>query len=74
MSLVRLGEVLQFQEPDYQFGVGPLTLRVTHVANTSSDPEWIELRGMQISTLGHDVTQRTVLVRRTAIEGARKKH
>jgi hypothetical protein len=56
-----------FSEPDYQYGVGPLRLRVERIdrANpTHYDGEdWYRVEGVQVSATGAELGRRHVLVR-----------
>jgi hypothetical protein len=62
-----VGVVLTLLEPDYQFGVGSLKLRVTrldraHPTDYEGEP-WYPVEGVQIGTNGDDLGMRHVLVR-----------
>jgi hypothetical protein len=68
--LVRAGDVLRVPEPDYMYGVGPLTLRVTAVdaeANARPELEWVRLQGVELRWDGSEGMHREVQVRRTAL-------
>ncbi|WP_328475163.1 hypothetical protein OHA21_17785 [Actinoplanes sp. NBC_00393] len=57
----------QFDEDDYCFGSGPLRLRVERV-HWDSPVEyrgdlWYEVDGMEVSSLGHQVGRRRVMIR-----------
>ena len=60
------GTVMIFAEPDYQYGVGPLRLRVDRVdrAHPYFDGEkWLPVEGVQLDRAGHELGRRNVLVR-----------
>lgn len=65
---VTAGDVLRFEEDDYCFGRGPLTLRVSSVGETQplyGEP-WIALSGVALRHDGTDGDARQVLVRLAA--------
>jgi hypothetical protein len=61
------GRVLTFGEPDYRYGVGPLTLRVERIDRhnpASLDGElWYPVVGVQIGRGDAELGRREVLVR-----------
>ncbi|MBF9132636.1 hypothetical protein I0C86_27320 [Plantactinospora sp. S1510] len=64
------GDVLQFAESDYCYGIGPLVLQVTGVgADLDRYPrlEWLSLRGVELRRDGSAGPERQVLVRTSAL-------
>jgi hypothetical protein len=65
--------VIRLAEPDYAFGLGPVLLRVEHIAAEVSrlnGEEWVEVRGTEVhmGAAGQvDGQRRTVWVRLTAL-------
>jgi hypothetical protein len=61
------GQVLTLLEPDYQYGVGPLRLRVERVDLAHPLPyegeDWYPVEGVQVSADGTELGMRQVLVR-----------
>jgi hypothetical protein len=62
-----VGTVMVFPEPDYQYGVGPLRLRVervdrNHPAHYDGE-SWFPVEGVQLDSMGHELGHRSVLVR-----------
>lgn len=66
MLPVSVGELLYLREPDYKFGTGDVTLRVTAVID-GPDSGWIELRGFEIGWNGSRGTERTIYVSMEAL-------
>lgn len=66
---VPAGTILQLDETDYRYGVGPLTLRVAAVLHVQqlADGPWVYLRGVTVRWDGRDGEQRQVLVRAAAL-------
>ena len=61
------GTVMIFPEPDYQYGLGPLRLRVervdrTHPAHYDGE-SWYSVEGVQLDAAGHELGRRNILVR-----------
>lgn len=61
------GKMMVFLEPDYQYGVGPLRLRVervdrAHPAHYDGET-WFPVEGVQLDAAGHELGCRSVLVR-----------
>jgi hypothetical protein len=61
------GKVVIFPEPDYQYGCGPLRLRVERVDRTHparyDGENWYPVEGVQLDAVGHELGRRNVLVR-----------
>jgi hypothetical protein len=61
------GKVMSIAEPDYQYGVGALRLRVERVDRTNpvryDGENWYRVEGVQLSASGTEIGPRTVLVR-----------
>lgn len=61
------GSVLVFAEPDYCYGVGPLTLRVEKIDWSRpvwyDDENWYQVVGVEVDPSGRDRGRRQVLVR-----------
>ena len=62
-----VGPVRTFLEPDYQYGVGPLRLRVERVDRAHpvlyDGENWYPVEGVRISANGDELGRRHVLVR-----------
>ena len=61
------GKVMIFPEPDYQYGRGPLRLRVDrvdriHPAHYDGE-NWYPVEGVQLDAAGHELGRRNILVR-----------
>ena len=67
MTPVRIGELLYLHEGDYRYGRGRLWLRVTAIIDTTTDPDWIQLRGIQLAWNGARLAERTAWVRTQAL-------
>lgn len=56
-----------FAEPDYRYGVGPVTMRIEHVDRAHpvryEGETWYEVVGVQIGHNGAELGRRSVLVR-----------
>ncbi|PWR14578.1 hypothetical protein DKT69_15735 [Micromonospora sicca] len=64
------GDLVQLSEPDYQYGTGPLRLRITRVRfdlSTWYDGRWVWLEGIEIRVDDQDGRLRQVLVRVSAL-------
>jgi hypothetical protein len=61
------GTVMIFAEPDYQYGIGPLRLRVDRVDRAHpayyDGEKWFPVEGVQLDAAGHELGRRSVLVR-----------
>lgn len=68
------GEVLTLPESDYQYGLGPLRLRVERVDRVhvlAFDGEnWYQVDGVQITADGKELGRRQVLVRASRLGAA----
>jgi hypothetical protein len=64
---IRAGDVVHLAEPDYRFGRGRLTLRVTGPPLSTPEPEWVELHGIEVAWNGREVGERVVQVRVAAL-------
>ncbi len=54
---------MQIPEPDYCYGLGTLTLRITGIGSGGSRRDWIQLRGVQLGEDGREIKEREVLAR-----------
>lgn len=67
------GDVLALAEPDYQYGVGPLRLRVESVDRAhpivSEGEYWYPVDGVRLSADGTELGRRQVLVRGSRLRG-----
>ena len=67
------GDVLTLLEPDYQYGVGPLRLRVECVDRAHpmvyEGENWYPVNGVQLSADGKELARRQVLVRGSRLRG-----
>ena len=67
------GDVLTLLEPDYQYGVGPLRLRVECVDRAHpmvyEGENWYPVSGVQLSVDGTELATRQVLVRGSRLRG-----
>ena len=62
MPLVAVGELLRLRESQYRYGAGDVTIRVTVVTAVASDPEWMDVTGIEIGWDGDRRGTRTVRV------------
>lgn len=71
---VQPGEVLTLTESDYQYGLGPLRLRVEHVDRvhvlTFDGENWYQVFGVQVTADGKELSRRQVLVRGSRVGAA----
>lgn len=66
---LRPGDVVEVAEPDYEYGLSPLILRVLEVGARERRPDgiWLNLRGVQLRPAdGRPLRQRRALVRLAA--------
>ncbi|WP_432829334.1 hypothetical protein [Dactylosporangium sp. CA-092794] len=68
---IKAGDLLSLREPDYRYGAGELTLRVTVPPVESPDPEWMTLTGVEILWNGDRGRERQVAVRTSALHDPR---
>ena len=69
---VKAGDVIRIAEADYAYGLGALTLRVTHVdPNPHPNLEWLRIKGTEIRWDGTDGKDRDVLVRVSGLRSRR---
>jgi hypothetical protein len=66
---VRPGQVLHLKDEDYQYGRGPMTLRVTAILGILqlSDGPWVNVRGIPLGRNGYEYDERQALVRVAAL-------
>lgn len=67
---LRPGDVISVAEPDYMYGVGPLTLRLTGVddgANPQPVTDWVRVTGVVIRWDGSEGKEREAVIRRAAL-------
>jgi hypothetical protein len=68
-----VGRVVTLPEPDYQYGVGSLRLRIDRVDLARPVMEggerWYWVEGVQVSGSGEEVRPRVVLVRGCRLSG-----
>ena len=61
------GRVVVFAEPDYMYGIGPLTLRIERIDRTNptryDGENWYPVVGMRLTADGRELDRREVLVR-----------
>lgn len=62
-----IGAVVTLQENDYQYGAGPLTIRIYRIDVLRLDRGWAVIAGTQIDYRGMDVGTREVTVRVQAL-------
>jgi len=67
------GRVVTLSESDYQYGIGPLTLRLEQVDRAHPMPydgeDWFPVQGVQMTTNGEDLRRRWVVVRGRRLPG-----
>ena len=67
MTAGSAGNVVAIQEPDYQYGVGVLYLRVERVDRANpvryDNEPWVWVEGVQVTAGGAEIGRRSVLVR-----------
>ncbi len=64
---VKVRDLIHLKEEDYCYGLGNLTLRVTEVPERLDDPEWIDIKGIEIRWNGDRGDERQVRVRVSAL-------
>ena len=64
---LRIGDTVHIPEPDYCYGLGTLTLRITGIGNATQRRDWIQLRGVQLDERGREIKEREILARIAAI-------
>jgi hypothetical protein len=69
-GLVQVGDVITVEEPDYRYGLGQLTLRVTAIVS-HPEPGWIQLKGIQIYPSGAESHERYASVKLEALRKQR---
>jgi hypothetical protein len=64
-----VGLVLRLGEPEYLYGSGALTLRITEIYDFQQyeGQRWLFLRGMRLGANGAELGERNALVKVTAI-------
>jgi hypothetical protein len=66
-----MGEILEFREEDYRYGVGPLIMRIARVDLTSVElydgDRWHLVEGTQLARDGREIEFRQVTVRARAL-------
>jgi hypothetical protein len=71
VTALKVGDVIEVNEPDYKYGTGKLILRVTRLGRRmrESDGEWLDLEGMPLRPDGTQLAHqpRPVLVRVNAV-------
>jgi hypothetical protein len=72
-SPVNVGDLVRLKEPDYCYGVGDLVLRVTAVPERLTEPDWIEIEGVQILWNGDRGNGRHVRARVSALRDPRSR-
>ncbi|MFI5839337.1 hypothetical protein ACIA8K_06420 [Catenuloplanes sp. NPDC051500] len=60
---LRVGDTVHIPEPDYCYGLGTLTLRITAIGSGAPRRDWIQLRGIQLGEDGREIKEREVLAR-----------
>ncbi|HKX24251.1 MAG TPA: hypothetical protein VJM46_03355 [Candidatus Saccharimonadales bacterium] len=71
---VEVGDLIHLKEPDYCYGTGNLTLRVTADPVQSPDPEWVDVTGVEILWNGNHGNERQVRVRASALQHPRTRN
>lgn len=59
MTALRLGDVIEVDDRNYRFGIGPLILRVTMLGDPkrATDGEWLELEGLELRRDGTQISE-----------------
>jgi hypothetical protein len=70
---VAVGELLRLRDVDYRYGSGALVIRVTGVAEVVADPDWIDIRGIEIDWNGNRLGERSVQMSVTALRDPRRR-
>ncbi|OJF10735.1 hypothetical protein [Couchioplanes caeruleus] len=67
---VRAGDVIQVAEPDYCYGVGSITLRITtvHYLVYLDDGPWVVVDGIPLWPNGYEGEERYAQIRVTGIQ------
>lgn len=67
---LRVGDTVLIPEPDYCYGLGTLTLRITAIGTGTPRRDWVQLRGVQLGDDGREIKEREVLARLGGIRRA----
>lgn len=70
---VTVGELIRINEEDYCYGLGALTLHVTEVPARLQEPDWVDLRGIEIAWNGERRRERHVRIRVSALRNPRSR-
>ncbi len=63
IGALRIGDTVAIPEPDYCYGLGTLSLRITAIGSATPRRDWIQLRGVQLGDDGREIKEREVLAR-----------
>lgn len=64
---IKVGDLVTLAEPDYCYGMGKLVLRITELPERLADPEWVDIRGIEIAWNGDRRKERQVRARISAL-------
>ncbi|WP_431726944.1 hypothetical protein [Verrucosispora sp. TAA-831] len=58
MITVRIGDVIEVDDHDYRYGIGPLIVRVTRIGRRLqvADGEWLDLEGLELRRDGTQIS------------------
>jgi hypothetical protein len=56
---LKLGDVIEVDDRNYRFGIGPLILRVTTLGQRkrAADGEWLDLEGLELRRDGSQISE-----------------
>lgn len=59
MNALKLGDVIEVDDRNYRFGIGPIILRVTMLGSQKRgiDGEWVDLEGLELRRDGSQIGQ-----------------
>ena len=69
-----IGAVVTLQEDEYEFGIGPLRIRIDRIEILRFEPGWAKVHGMQLDYRGQHVRVREVNVPIDALIRALPEH
>ncbi|WP_213455258.1 hypothetical protein [Rhizomonospora bruguierae] len=59
MTTLRIGDVIEVDDRDYRYGIGPLILRLTRIGQRqhTADDAWLDLEGLELRRDGTQICQ-----------------
>lgn len=62
-----VGQVIDLEEPDYAYGIGPLRLRVRRAGPMPDHEDWLSVEGVRVDDEGQEREDHSIGVRLTAV-------